>query len=173
MPICLSDYPAGHSLVLDLLVKHGGHRPAYTIVLDPSDPAGAPDLLNATGDLDFTRSTKAVGVTIYLKNKPTTHLRFDNQKHLVFSFAKDYGGTEYPITRTHYQIRNVQVTDTATGSAMQPQSQLMQVRKRGSDIRADHHDAAATRDVQRGRQRSDSEAAAGEFRDPQPEPVRS
>jgi len=113
MPICLSDYPAGHSLVLDLLVKHGGHRPAYTIVLDPSDPDGAPDLLNATGDLDFTRSTRAVGVTIYLKNKPTTHLRFDDRKHLVFSFAKDYGGTEYPITRTHYQIRNVQVTDAA------------------------------------------------------------
>lgn len=109
MPICLQGYDPGHYLTLDLMVQHGGRRPAYTVMLDPSDPDGAPDLLNATGDLDFTRSTKAVGVTIYLKNKPTTHLRFDDRKHLVFSFAKDYGGTEYPITRTHYQIKNVQV----------------------------------------------------------------
>jgi hypothetical protein len=113
MPICLSDYPAGHALSLDLLVTAAGSPPAYSFQLDPSDPAGAPDLLNAKGDLDFTRSAKAVEVTIYLKNSSGVPLRFDDQQHWVFSFARNYGGAKHPITRNHYQIRNVQIVDAA------------------------------------------------------------
>jgi hypothetical protein len=112
MPICLSDYPAGHYLDLDLMIMAAGSPPAYSFQLDPSDPAGAPDLLNARGDLDFTRSTKAVGVTINLQNSSGVPLQFDNQKHVVFSFARNYGGTKYPIKSDHYQIRNVQVDPT-------------------------------------------------------------
>jgi hypothetical protein len=114
MPICLSDFAAGHSISLDLLVTAAGSPPAYSFRLtDPNDPDGKADLRNAKGDLDFSRSTKAVAVTINLKNSPNVKLRFDNRKHWVFSFSRDYGGKKYPIKKTHYQIRNVQIVDTA------------------------------------------------------------
>ena len=101
-----------HTLQLDLRVTAAGSPPAYQIWLqDPNDPNAA-DLVNHIGDLDFSRAGKAVGVAMNLQDSSGLHLQFaNNDKYLVFSFAKEYkGGVKSLITRKHYQIRDVVVS---------------------------------------------------------------
>jgi hypothetical protein len=113
--ICAANDPAGYVFQVDLVITAAGSPPAYKVVMtDPADPE-AHDLLNASGDLDFSDSNKPVAVIVNLRDSSGLGLQFaNNATYNVFSFARDYGGQKLPIRPGHYQIRRLQVDSTGT-----------------------------------------------------------
>lgn len=116
--ICPAATPPAYTLEVDLNVTAAGSPPAYAVVAtNPGDAIVASHLKNTKGDVDFSDTAKPVAVIVHLKDASGIGLRFDDDPNApVFSFAKDYGGPKSRITRAHYQIRNVVVTDGTTVS---------------------------------------------------------
>jgi hypothetical protein len=113
--ICPAADPAGYTVQVDLTISAAGSPPEYAFSpTDPYDPA-AKHLLNQKGDLDFSDSNQAVAVIMNLKDNSGLGLQFANDSnHLVFSFAKDYGGKKKPIKHGHFQFETVNVNSTGT-----------------------------------------------------------